>query len=184
MSTQMRFKGGDLMAKEKPVLDLVVRETGEITGSLNEGDRIIRKKSAEYLKSTIEILPDATYVKVFLKPLSLLAEISTGPEMLMIFYLLQYLSYDSGILMHSNGKILTRSFIADAMGLSERQVDRTLDKLKEHEVLKKVLGARREATIIMNPWLFMRGKRINKTLYEMFRNSRWAKVYDLKKGGD
>jgi predicted HTH transcriptional regulator len=171
------------MAKERPVLDLVVRETGEIAGSLNEGDRIIRKKSAEYLGSTVEILPSETYVKLYLKPLSILAERLTGPESLMVYFLIGYLSYESGILMHSNGKILTRSFIADAMGLSERQVDRTLDKLKEKEVLKKVLGSKREVSIIMNPWLFMRGKRINKTLYEMFKNSRWAKVYDLKKGG-
>jgi predicted HTH transcriptional regulator len=171
------------MAKERPVLDLVVRETGEIAGSLNEGDRIIRKKSAEYLGSTVEILPDATYVKVFLKPLSQLAEISTGPEMLMVCYLLQYLSFESGILMHSNGRIVTRSHIAQEMQQSERQVDRTLDKLREKQVLKKVIGAKREVSIIMNPWLFMRGKRINRTLYEMFRNSDWAKVYDLKKGG-
>ena len=85
--------------------------------------------------------------------------------------------------MHSNGRIVTRSHIAQEMQQSERQVDRTLDKLREKQVLKKVIGAKREVSIIMNPWLFMRGKRINKTLYEMFRNSDWAKVYDLKKGG-
>ena len=163
----------------KKTIDLVVRETGEVTGSLNEGDRIIRKKSEEYLKSTIEILPEAAYIKTYIKPLSQLAEVSSGPEMLLIYYLLQYLSFESGIVSHSNGRIITRSYIAQELQQSERQVDRTLDKLKEREVLKKVMGARREVTIILNPWLFMRGKRINRTLYEMFKNSRWAKVHEI-----
>jgi hypothetical protein len=171
------------LSTEKPVEIRYSAETGEKTGEMYAGDRVVRKKSIEYLQSTVEILPSETYVKLYLKPLSILAESLTGPESLMVYFLIGYLSYDSGILMHSNGKILTRSFIADAMGQSERQVDRTLDKLREKQVLKKVLGAKREVSIIMNPWLFMRGKRINKTLYEMFRNSDWAKVYDIKTGG-
>jgi len=167
------------VSSNKPVADIVVRDTGEITSSLNEGDRILRKKTVDYLESTVEILPDAPYVKAFMKPLSMLSESLSGPESFMVYYLLQYLSYESGILLHSNGKILTRSYITEEIGQSERQVDRTLDKLREKHVLKKVLGAKREVSIIMNPWLFMRGKRINKTLYEMFKNSRWAKVHEI-----
>ena len=170
------------MANNKPVMDIVVRGTGEISSTLNEGDRIVRKKSVEYLQDTIEILPDAPYIKTFIKPLSKLSEITTGPEMLMVYYFMQYLSYDSGILSLPNGRYLTRSHIAAELEQSERQVDRTIESLKEKEVLKKVLGARREVSIIVNPWLFMRGKRINKTLHAMFKNSRWAKVYSIKRG--
>lgn len=168
------------MGKNKPVLDIVVRDTGEIVSGLNEGDRIMRKKSLDFLENTVEILPDASYIKAYIKPLARLAEVATGPEMLMTFYLLQYLSYESGMLTHANGRILTRSQIASELGQSERQVDRTLDKLRENEVLKKVLGAKREVTIILNPWLFMKGTRINKTLYNMFKNSKWAKVHEMK----
>jgi hypothetical protein len=169
-----------VMSDNKPVLDIVVRGTGEVTNTLNEGDRILRKRSTEHLQSTVEILPDAPYIKTFIKPLSQLSEIATGQEMLMIYYLMQYLSYDSGLLLLQNGRYLTRSHIAEDLEQSERQVDRTLDKLKENEVLKRVLGARREVSFIMNPWLFMKGKRINRTLYDLFKNSRWAKVHELK----
>lgn len=168
------------MSNDKAVADIVIRGTGEVINTLNEGDRILRKKSADYLDSSIEILPDAAYVKTFLKPMSQLSESLSGPESFMVYYLLQYLSYDSGILLHSNGQIVTRSYIAEELGQSERQVDRTIDKLREKQVLKKVLGAKREVSIIMNPYLFMRGKKINKTLYELFKNSRWAKVHELK----
>ena len=168
------------MNASKPVLDIVVRDTGEALNTLNEGDRILRKKSAEYLEDNIEILPKAPYIKTFIKPMSMLSESLSGPESFMVFYLLQYLSYDSGILMHPNGKALTRSYIAEEIGQSERQIDRTLDKLREKQVLKKALGDNREVHFIMNPWLFMKGKKINKTLYELFKNSRWVKVHEIK----
>jgi len=168
------------MGVNESVSDIVVRETGEVTGTLNEGDRILRKRSAEYLENNIEILPDAPYVKTFVRPMSMLSESLSGPESFMVYYLLQYLGYESGILMHPNGQIVTRGYIAEEIGQSERQVDRTVDKLREKQVLKKVLGAKREVSIIMNPWLFMKGKRINKTLYGLFKSSRWAKVHELK----
>lgn len=156
-------------------------ETGEKVGTINPGDKIVRAKTQEYLNDTVEILPNAAYIKTYMRPVSMLAESLTGPETFMVYYLLQYLSYESGILMHENGRMLTRSHVADEMGQSERQIDRTLDGLREKEVLKKVLGAGRQVCFIVNPWLFMRGKRINRTLHDMFKNSRWAKVYELKK---
>jgi len=155
-------------------------ETGEKIDELNTGDKIVRAKTQEYLKSTVEILPNATYIKTYLRPLAMLSESLTGPETYMVYYLLQYLSYESGILVHQNGRTLSREYITEETGQSERQVDRTIERLKEKEVLKKVVGAGRQVCFLMNPWLFMRGKRINKTLYELFKNSRWAKVHEIK----
>lgn len=156
-------------------------ETGERAGEMYEGDRLVRGKSIDYLKNTVE-MPEYDYVKMYLIPIAQLSGSLTGPECALTMFLVSFLSYDSGITMHSNGRIVTRQYIAQEMGYSERQVDRLLDGLKEKEIVKKVLGARREISIIMNPWLFMRGKRINKTLYYMFKNSRWAKVYEMKRG--
>lgn len=165
----------------KPVKALYDIETGERTGELYAGDRITRAKSVDYLKSTME-MPEYDYVKMYLKPIAQLSGSLTGPECALTMFLVSFLSYDSGIAMHPNGRIVTRQYIAQEMGYSERQVDRLLDGLKEKEIIKKVLGAKREISIIMNPWLFMRGKRINKTLYGMFKNSRWAKIAELKRG--
>jgi|LSQX01.3.fsa_nt_gb hypothetical protein len=167
----------------KVIGDVVDRDTGEINATIFEGDRILRRQSIDYLKDTVELLPNESYIKTFIKPLSQLSEVLSGPEMFMTYYLLQYLSYDSGLLMHANGKLLTRKRICDELGQSERQVDRTLESLKEKEVIKKVLGAKREVSFLVNPWLFMRGKRINKTLHDLFKNSQWAKVYDINRGG-
>lgn len=153
-------------------------KTGEKTGELYQGDRIVRQKTVDYLQDTVELLPDANFVKAYTKPLTQLAKSLTGPEMNMVYYLLQYISYESGALKHHNGQLLTRRFIANEMDLSERTVDRILQGLKAKKVIShNYIG--KEVQYYVNPWLFMRGKRINKTLYEMFKNSEWAKVYSI-----
>jgi len=156
--------------------------TGEKTGEIRTGDKIVRARTKEYFGATVEILPDEAYIKTFTKPLTQLAETLTGPETSLVYYLVQYLSYESGMLKHRNGQPLDRAYISDETGQSERTVDRLLQGLKEKHVMgRNVVG--REVQYFLNPWLFMRGKRINRTLHDMFKNSRWAKVYELKQGG-
>ena len=160
---------------------LIKPETGEVTGELYEGDRIYRGKSDEYLKSTVEINKDEPYAKAYIKPMFALAQCLSGAELQMIYFLLPSLSYDSGLLMHSNGKPITRQFISDSAGLAIKTTDKIIQGLHQKQVMGKHNNGR-EVHFTMNPWLFMRGKRINKTLYEIFKNSRWAKVYSIKRG--
>lgn len=160
------------------VVALVVNpDTGEVNNEIRQGDRIIRKKSTEYVQDTIELLPDEPYVKTYTRPMFELSKSLTGTEMQLVHFLLQYLSFESGVLKHPNGRFLARSYIAMETGLSERTVDRLLHGLKDKRVLARTTSGR-EVQYFMNPYLFMRGKRINKTLHEMFKNSRWARLYE------
>lgn len=168
------------MPERKTTAVMVEPGTGEVLGEIYEGDRILRKRSEEYLKSTVEILKDEPYTKIFSRVMFRLASTLTGAELQMTYFLMQYISYASGILMHSNGKPVTRHFIARETGMSERTVDRILQGLKEKQVIGKHVNGR-DVHYTVNPWIFMRGNRINRTLYEFFKNSRWAKVYDMKR---
>jgi hypothetical protein len=154
-------------------------ETGEVVHEMQPGDRILRKQSVDYLRSTVEINKDEPYAKAFIKPMFTLARSLSGPELQMVYFLLPYISYESGILMHSNGRQLTRECISETTGLGLKTVDRILKTLFEKKVIGKH-NSGREIHLTVNPWLFMRGKRINKTLYEFFKNSRWAKVCEIK----
>lgn len=155
-------------------------ETGEKLGEMYEGDRILRKRSREYLKSTIELLPDEPYTKTYHRVMFAVSQGLTGSELQMAYSLLPFLSYESGMLKHQNGQPLNRQYIADYTGLSIKTVDKILQGLKEKQVIgRNVVG--REVQYYMNPWIFMRGQRINRTLYDMFKNSRWAKVYEVSK---
>jgi len=152
-------------------------ETGEQAGVIREGDRILRKQSAEHLLDTIEILENEPFVKTYLKPMFHVAKCLSGPEVQFLHYLLPYLSYESGMLKHSNGKPVTRAYMAEEIGTSTRTIDRMIKKLKEKQILSRnTVG--KESQYFLNPYLFMRGKRVNKTLVDMFRNTRWAKLYE------
>jgi hypothetical protein len=154
-------------------------ETGEKVGEIYEGDRIFRKQSDEYLKNTIELLPNEPYTKTYHRVMFAVSQGLTGAELQMAYSLLPFLSYESGMLKHFNGQPVTRQYIADYTGLSVKTVDRLLQGLKEKQVIgRNVVG--REVQYFMNPWIFMRGKRVNRTLHDMFKNSRWAKVYEIK----
>lgn len=171
------------MAENRKVAHVMFSpETGEKTGEIYQGDRILRKKSEEYLKETEEILPDdEPYTKTYHRAMFAVANSLTGKELQMIYCLVPFLSYESGMLRHPNGKPLNRAYIADYTGLNVKTVDRLLQGLKEKQVIgRNVVG--REVQYFLNPWLFMRGKRVNKTLKAMFQNSRWAKVYEMKRG--
>ena len=161
---------------------MIIPETGEMIGQLYEGDRILRGKSDEYLKSTIELNKGEPYAKLYIRPMFEIAKTLSGSELQMVYYLLSYLSYDSGIIMNNNGRPLSRQVIAQEINLAVKTVDKILQGLHSKQVIGKHNNGR-EVCFTMNPWLFMRGKRINKTLHEFFKNSRWAKVHDIKRGG-
>jgi len=176
------FTGVSSVKTERKVTHVMFSaDTWEKTGELYEGDRVLRKQSEDYLKNTIEILKDEPYTKTYHRVMFAVANCLTGAEMQLAYILLQFLSYESGMLKHQNGQPVTRQYIAQYTGLSLKTVDKLLQKLKEKQVIgRNVVG--REVQYFMNPWLFMRGQRINKTLYDMFKNSRWAKIYEIKRG--
>lgn len=147
---------------------------------LYEGDAVVRAGSRKYLKRTMDVTGESPFVKMYTKPMAKLARSLSGPEMNMVYYLLPYINYESGALKHPNGKLLNRQFIAMEMGQSERTVDRLLQALKSKKVIShNYVG--KDVQYFVNPWLFMKGQRINKTLYEMFQNSDWAKIHDISK---
>lgn len=167
-----------LIITKKEVVLLSDDKTPVRTVDLFEGDAVLRDASKKYLKRTMDITGESPFVKTYTKPLTQLARQLSGAEMNMVYYLLPYISYESGALKHQNGKLLTRAFIALEMGQSERTVDRILQSLKSKKVIShNYVG--KEVQYFVNPWLFMKGQRINKTLYEMFKNSDWAKIHDI-----
>lgn len=151
-------------------------ETGEYKGELMYGDKILRKKSAEYLENTVPLNINEPYVKHFTRTSFQLARALTGTEQLFIDYLVEFIRFESGLIAFANGKPLTRKKMAEDTGLNVKTVDNLLRSLRLKQVISKnKMG--QEVQYFMNPYLFMRGQRINKTLVDMFRNSRWAKMY-------
>jgi hypothetical protein len=159
---------------EKYVVD---KETGEVVDSIKPGDRVLRGASLKHLarrSELIEFLPNVDYVKIYTDPLRELKRGLTGAEMLFVINMLEFISYDTGVLQYDNGRTLTRKGMAEITSSDIKTVDRLVLSLTKKEVIGK---HKTGGTICftVNPYLFCKGKMVSKTLLKLYEKSRWAK---------
>ena len=166
------------MNKEKDIKSLLVNpDTGAVTGEIYEGDYIIREKTAEYIQNTVEIGKKEKFIKLFDSTIAALGDESlTGNEWKILTTFLQNFRYDSGLVSFANGNPLYTEDICRLSNIPPRTVFRGMDKL----ILKKIIAKNKtgqETKYYMNPFIFCKGTRVNKTLYTMFENSRWRQLH-------
>jgi len=154
---------------------VVDTDTGAITGEIQQGDRIVRSTSIDKYINSIELNKNEPFIKIFSNVLFDLSEDLTGKESLFLYYLIQYINYDDGIL-EKNRQLLTREIMIQETKQTERTIDRLLLSLVEKEILGKHKTGTKKFAYIVNPFIFMKGKRINKTLYELFKKTKWANI--------
>ena len=161
----------------KVILDT---STGEIIDEIKEGDRIRRKSQDDYCKrenDLIDMNENGNFVKIFNKTMAMLgSENLTANEYLVCLRLLNYIEYESGILKFGNtGRALKLADIEEITGLSKSTTIRAMQTLVE----KKIYGVHKtgkENCYTVNPFIFMKGRYINKTLYNFYKKSKWAKI--------
>lgn len=156
-------------------IKLIDGTTGEVLDILNEGDRILRAESDEYLTRTIDMKDHGDYVKVYTKSMFQLAKRLDGVTIQLLNLMVTFLSYEDGILQHKNGKPLTRLNIIEMSGLNRKTVDKALKKLIDN----KIIGRHKTGRTLhytANPFIFMKGRRVSKTLYKFFEGSEWAQM--------
>lgn len=110
------------------------------------------------------------FVKVFIDYMPQLALRLSGGALAIVLRLTEYINYDSGLVTkHSGGSPLTNNDIQTIMWYSNK----TIVKLMGELVDKKVFFRGRTGHCYQyyaNPYLFTRGKTINKTLKSMFKD--------------
>jgi hypothetical protein len=114
------------------------------------------------------------YTKVFSYAMNIVGKGLSGSECKVIMLLLGYIRYDTGMLTTLKGFPLTNHDIIGLVNMSKRTVSDIMDGL----VRKRIFARSRVGVCnqyFANPYIFLRGSYINKTLKAMFRN------YDLKK---
>lgn len=156
------------------VMFYITTSDGEVIDQINEGDRIVRKASTEYLFNTIEINMNQDFVKVYTARLLDVANELNGSESALMMILIGFIQYNTGILTHKNGRPVTRECISRLIEKELVTVDRLIDGLNK----KQIIGKHRTGKTVcftVNPFIFMKGNRVNKTLAKFFENSRWAK---------
>lgn len=131
------------------------------------------------MKNTDELQKTEMYVKFFLKSASVLArEKMSSTAMSVCLEMLQYIRYDTGYLAFENGIKLTLDDIKRKCDfISMTSVVRAVDELVDKKIFAKVKTGK-ENNYLVNPYVFMRGARVNKTLSKTFENSKWARLYN------
>ncbi len=154
-------------------------EEGQRLVKLEEGDRIVKKNSREFLKDTIAFETKESYTKTFDRPIDELADEEDlyTADLRIILKCMAHISYASGAIKYANnGKFITPNDIERETKLSKRTVLRSIEKLVDKKIFHKGRTGK-EFQLYANPFLFVRGVRINRTLYDMFSSSKWAKKH-------
>jgi len=158
-------------------LVLVDYDTGSIVDTLKDdevftkvcaGDMVVKNNSVTYLKNSVSFINQYNFVKVNVEVLKELYKY--GKELSVLF---GYISYQTGVLCHSNGKILTPRTLAKILKKSNRAGYLIIKDLIDEDILRKHKNGK-SYYYTFNPWIAVKGKRISKSLYDEFCTSRWA----------
>ena len=133
----------------------VVNEHGEVIDTIDgyghyaklyDGDRVLRKKSIQYLNDTIDI--KYRFVKVNPHIYSDIAN-----QYPIINTLIKYVGYMDGILSYRNGKNIRLKDIHKICNVSESTAKRQLKGLIQRDVIHKIRDKKGKQTyLILNPY--------------------------------
>lgn len=157
------------------------------TVDLYEGDRIVRAEQTEFMRDKEIWKPDINFVKVYDSGIDYIfdtltekeAGTLTGNDCKLLLKLIKYISYESGMLTKTGKNdsryALINEDIAKLTNTSKRSVEKSMQKLVELSIFSRNKYGRCYQ-YYANPYIFFRGKYINKMLIHMF------KKYAVKKG--
>lgn len=170
-----------------PVSCLVSSETGEITDLVYEGDvvRIVRDKQIKYYQNNRkEIEQDRVYNFGQDRKFSMLSEYAakqladeklTATEYRVLLLMISNTHYKSGLIACANNQSMTKGWITKKLRISAKTTDYAVKTLIDRGIIAQNT-TNHKTKYFFNPYIQYKGRWINKTLYEMFRNTRWAKA--------
>lgn len=157
------------------MIAVINTETGQIVTVIKEGDRILRKGSLDSA-SEIERPPDKEpFTKLYQKIMPTLIDTSlTTAEVMTFLYLASNLRYMSNVAKFANGNLITRDTLQNNLSLSERTVKSVISKLIREGLIVEAITLEGRVFVV-NPYVVMVGDRVNKTVFDLFRKSKWAR---------
>ena len=163
---------------------IVNGKTGEIEKKLYQGDRVLRKSQLDYSKNHKEELEeDKIYNFGQDKKFSMLSEFSakqladeklTSSEYRILLLMISNTRYKSGVIGFKNNQPMTQNWISKKLGISKKTTENSIRTLIDRGIIAQNITNHR-IKYFFNPYIQYRGRWINKTLYEMFKNTKWAK---------
>lgn len=159
------------------------RIKGEIC-DMETGEKIeepvFRKKKVEK-KPPVEIKEDA-FMKLSISGAQRMVEVLTPTEITMVIGLVPYVSYEDCCLRENGrGEVMSAQDIARALEMDDAKVYRLIKSLEEkgvmgHHITGSILDGykgRVRKVYTVNPFIYCRGKRVNRAVYDFYLKSGW-----------
>lgn len=169
---------------EQPIKYVVDAETGDIEDGMFEGDRIMRKKQREYLeKNRDELEKDKIRDFGQDKRFSMLSSYSakqladeklTGAEYRVLLIMISNTNYKSGLVTLANNHPMTVDWVTKTLNITKKTTEKCFRVLADKGIIHHGTSSKKTKTFF-NPYIQYKGRWINKTLYDMFKDSKWAK---------
>lgn len=167
-TTRLQNQGCDLTGTYFGVNDKI-RSMGNL--ALNDESQ---NDLDEDIEGNVLWKPEDEFIKIFPDELNRIAFNLTGAETLTLIRLLGYIDFESGMLKKLDKTPLINSDIIKITSFSKV----TVIDIMENLVLKRIFSRNkvgRTYQYFANPYIFFKGKYINKTLIDMFKDYRKPK---------
>lgn len=149
---------------------IVDKNTGEIIGEMATGDKILKKKSYQFLRNNLKVNYN-NFLLLNQESLIKMNEFLTGNEFRYFFMLLAYVQY-AGRPLGSARKPMAMKELAKDLEISNSTLYRNLTSLEEKGLVKKI-----DNEIYINPYIAVKGTRVDKEILEMFKDTIWRDDY-------
>lgn len=164
-------------------------ETGEIVDYIKPGDRIVKKKQLEYYNNNAEqIEKDKIYEFGQSGRFTMLNEYAaqqlakeklTGSDYQIVLLMMSNTNYKTGLITKGNNQPITPEWVADKLKISIKTADRCFDKLRDRGIIAQSI-TNYKTRYYFNPYIQYKGRWIERTLYDMFKDTKWAGLKNKK----
>ena len=154
---------------------VVDTETGQIMNELRDGDRIVHATSIEAFREFESAPKGETFTKLYHKVIPLIIDCGlSASELILFMHLAVNLRYLSNVAKYPNGRLITRDNLQNDLKISESTVKRSIYRLIKLGLIAEASTVEGKVFIV-NPFVVTVGDKINKTVYDLFRKSKWAR---------
>ena len=150
-------------------------ETGQIVNELRNGDRIVHATSIEAFREFESAPKGETFTKLYHRVIPLIVDCGlSASELILFMHLAVNLRYLSNVAKYPNGRLITRDNLQNDLKISESTVKRSIYRLIKLGLIAEASTVEGKVFIV-NPFVVTVGDKINKTVYDLFRKSKWAR---------
>ncbi len=154
---------------------IIDSETGQVITEMHKGDRIVRANSLDAVQSLENAPKNETFTKLYHKVIPLIIDCDlSAAELIFFIHLAANLRYLSNVAKYPNGRLITRENLKVDLKMSDITIKRSIYKLIKVGLIVEA-NTLEGKVFIVNPFVVMVGDKVNKTVFDLFRKSKWAR---------